>query len=196
MTLRLDQPRLRELQRLAREAGLRPGQLAQRWVEERLAGIGSGSRTDDGVPRAVDADGAALQMRSTEAMTADLTQLSGQLAMQAERIDRLAEQVAALSAASATPATAPERRPVGAKEGGRRARLHEEIVTVLRAHGSPMSAGEIAQAIRERGLYRAPRSDEQVNGAMVSGRVSNPHYRSLFTRQGRRIGLAEAVPES
>lgn len=196
MTLRLDPPRLRELQRLAREAGLRPGQLAQRWVEERLAGIASGSRVDGGVPRAADADGTAPQTPSTtEATTAELAQLSGQLTVQAERIDRLAEQIAALSAAAATPAATPE-RAVGAREGGRRARLHEEIVTVLREHGSPMSAGEIAQAIRERGLYRAPRSDEQVNGAMVSGRVSNPHYRSLFTRQGRRIGLAEAVAES
>ncbi|MDQ3879833.1 MAG: hypothetical protein M3295_01975, partial [Chloroflexota bacterium] len=73
----------------------------------------------------------------------------------------------------------------------RRARLHEEIVAVLQANGGPMSAGEIAQAIRERGQFRAPRSNEEVNGAMVSGRVSNPHYRSLFVREGRKIGLAE-----
>jgi hypothetical protein len=68
-------------------------------------------------------------------------------------------------------------------------------MAVLRDSGGPMSAGEIAQAIRERGNYRAPRSNEQVNGAMVSGRVSNPHYRSLFVREGRRIGLAEAAQE-
>ena len=186
MTLRLDPPRLRELQRLAREAGLRPGQLAQRWVEERLAGIGSASPVDE-APRAAQTHGAAT--------TAELAELSGQLALQAERIDRLAEQIAALSTAPAAPDTPPERRAAAA-EGGRRARLHEEIVTVLREHGSPMSAGEIAQAIRDRGLYRAPRSDEQVNGAMVSGRVSNPHYRSLFTREGRRIRLAEGAAES
>ena len=166
MTLRLDPDRLRELQRLARDEGLRPGQLAQRWVEERLAGGAPASDTAGPSPAAVD-PGLADRVDTLLA-----------------RVDELEAQVAKLQAGrQASPAP---------REGGhgRRARLHEEIVSVLQASAEPMSAGEIAQAIRERGQFRAPRSNEEVNGAMVSGRVSNPHYRALFVREGRKIGLA------
>ena len=176
MTIRLDPPRLRELQRLAREAGLRPGQLAQRWVEERLerGDEPAAARTLAGVAATPD--------------TRQLDELRARLDEQAERLEELSGRVSALSSRRET--AIPE-APRAAAAGPRRPRLHEEIVEVLREAGGVMSAGEIAQAIRERGRYRAPRSNEQVNGAMVSGRVSNPHYRSLFVREGRRIGLAE-----
>ena len=55
-----------------------------------------------------------------------------------------------------------------------------------------MSAGELASAIAERGRYAPPRSGKPLDAAMVSQRVSNPTYRSRFTRQGGQIGLAEA----
>lgn len=174
MTLRLDPPRLRELQRLAREEGLRPGQLAQRWVEERLGGRGAPARGESD-----------LEGRS------ELAALGERIDQLAGRLDELAAQVTRL-AATRTSGAARETTP----SPGRRARLHEEIVAVLKEAGEPMSAGEIAQAIRQRGNFRAPRSNEEVNGAMVSGRVSNPHYRSLFVREGRKIGLAEQPSES
>ena len=174
MTLRLDPPRLRELQRLAREAGLRPGQLAQRWVEERL---------DRGPAR----DGAGADV-------ARLDELASRLEEHSTQLEELSQRVAALSARRERETSPPEGQ-AARSASPRRPRLHEEIVAVLRESGGVMSAGEIAQAIRERGNYRAPRSNEQVNGAMVSGRVSNPHYRSLFVREGRRIGLAEGAPE-
>lgn len=177
MTIRLDPPRLRELQRLARDAGLRPGQLAQRWVEERLA-VGPAGASAAGAP------GGARDDSQTDG-SPQLDRLSELVADHTARLDHLAAQVAALTAAP------PQQPATDRGDSGRRPRLHEEILAVLRESGRAMSAGEIAQAIRDRGNYRAPRSNEQVNGAMVSGRVSNPHYRSLFVRDGRRIGLVE-----
>lgn len=176
MTLRLDPERLRELQRLARDEGVRPGQLAQRWVEERLAGGGVRDAAVPGVEAAAPTDTSGLSER-VESLAA--------------RLEELAAKVAGMETARSV-AASPARAPA---TDGRRARLHEEIVAVLEANREPMSAGEIAQAIRERGHFRAPRSNEQVNGAMVSGRVSNPHYRALFVREGRKIGLSKASPE-
>lgn len=72
----------------------------------------------------------------------------------------------------------------------RRGSLHSEIVTVLEQSGEPMTAAEIADAIRERDAYRAPRSGHPITGASVSRRIANPYYRSLFERRGRRVGLA------
>jgi hypothetical protein len=72
-----------------------------------------------------------------------------------------------------------------------RPRLHEEIAAVLRANGEPMSVAEIANEIRERGVYRPPRSRQPIGTAAVSSRISNPHYRSLFSRSGRAVSLAK-----
>lgn len=186
MTLRLDPRRLAELQRQAREAGLRPGQLAQRWVEERL------DRRE--IPERDEAGARGGGSEAAPRAVAGFDELSARIAEHASRLDQLAAQIAELRGAGGVrtaPATA-----APATDGGRRPRLHEEIIRVLQEAPGPMSAGEIAQAIRERGQYRAPRSNEQVNGAMVSGRVSNPHYRALFVREGRRIGLSERPAES
>jgi hypothetical protein len=68
--------------------------------------------------------------------------------------------------------------------------LHEEIASVLSATGGPMSAREIADAIRNRGRYRG-RSTKPVSAALVSKRVSNPNYRVLFTRDKHKISLAQ-----
>lgn len=180
MTIRLDPPRLRELQRIAREAGLRPGQLAQRWVEERLQAGDAPQPVAERTPERESGKTAALAARVEEL---------------AARLDELAARVSSQTAAAPAQGTNGQSRPAAADEP-RRPRLHEEIMAVLRESGGFMSAGEIAQAIRERGNYRAPRSNEQVNGAMVSGRVSNPHYRAQFVREGRRIGLAGSASES
>lgn len=68
--------------------------------------------------------------------------------------------------------------------------LHDEIVSVLRQREQPMTAAEIAEAIRLRGLYRPPRSADPISGAIVSRRISNPSYRSLFSRTGRKVTLS------
>jgi hypothetical protein len=67
--------------------------------------------------------------------------------------------------------------------------LHSEIVAVLRDRGEPLSAAEIAQAIRSRGRYHPPRSGS-ITGAAVSRRIANPYYKTLFERSGRRVTLA------
>jgi hypothetical protein len=67
--------------------------------------------------------------------------------------------------------------------------LHEEIAAVLAERG-PMSAGELATAVTERGIYAPPRSGKPLDATAVSVRVSNPRYRSRFTRAEGKIGLA------
>jgi hypothetical protein len=75
-------------------------------------------------------------------------------------------------------------------ETSRRTSLHTAIVEVLEDHGGPMTAAQIADAIRIRGAYRSPRSGQPITGATVSRRVANPYYRDLFERDGRRLDLA------
>jgi hypothetical protein len=79
---------------------------------------------------------------------------------------------------------------VSATPSGERVALHDEMIAVLRERG-PMTARELAGAIAERGRYAPPRSGKTLDAAMVSQRVSNPTYRSRFTRNEGRIGLAE-----
>jgi hypothetical protein len=85
----------------------------------------------------------------------------------------------------------PSRR--GPRAGRRRESLHNEIVTVLEQRGQPMTAAEIAAAIRQRGHYKSPRSANPISGAAVSRRIANPYYRSLFERRGRHVRLAADV---
>lgn len=78
-----------------------------------------------------------------------------------------------------------------ANERGPRVPLHEEIAAVI-AESGPLSAGDIATAIVQRGRYSAPRSDRPLDAATVNSRVSNPIYRSRFRREDGKIGLAES----
>jgi hypothetical protein len=190
MSIRLDPRRVGTLKQLAADAGVRPGDLVRQWVEERLD--------------------AARQGVATPAAAQDL----------ASRLSELAERVAALEAASgSTPAPAvaapvpteapadvseaiPEppaadeaprrasRQRVSAKPATERVALHDEMIAVLSERG-PMTAAELAAAVAERGRYAPPRSGKPLDAAMISQRVSNPVYRSRFTRNEGRIGLAE-----
>lgn len=65
--------------------------------------------------------------------------------------------------------------------------LHHEIIDVLHDAGEPMSVAEIAAAIRTRDVYHAPRSGNPITGATVNRRISNPQYRSMFERTGRKV---------
>lgn len=88
-------------------------------------------------------------------------------------------------------AEAPARpKRLAASPSGPRVALHDEMIAVLAERG-PMSAGELAAAVAERGRYQPPRSGKALDAAMISQRVSNPTYRARFTRDGGRIGLAE-----
>jgi hypothetical protein len=199
MSIRLDPRRLGALKLLAAEAGVRPGELVTRWVEERLDAARSGA-----APSAIAPDGLA-------ALAARVEEL-------ARRLDRMGAAPAAEPAATLAPAAiseAPAKRGRGrprkvAAEGApapTRARatrkasptakgratakvaLHDEIAAVIAERG-PQTAAELAGAIVERGLYRAPRSAKPLDAAAVNARVSNPIYRGRFVRRERRIGLA------
>jgi hypothetical protein len=194
MSIRLDPRRLAALKQLAGEAGLRPGELVLRWIEERI-------------------DAERRGVAGTVAPRGDLGALTA-------RIDELADRIAALEsapagepslaaaapeAAEAAPEIAREAEPELAAEPRRRGRprkaaapsapagprvaLHDEIIAVIQERG-PSSAAEIAAAIAERGRYAPPRSGKGLNAATVNSRVSNPAYRERFRRQDGRIGLA------
>jgi hypothetical protein len=181
MSIRLDPRRVGILKRLAAEEGVRPGELAVRWLEERLDAVRVGAPTP--APAAL-----------SSAALAELTSRIDELSL---RVDRLAAAPPApltpapMAANSARPSRKSATRRKGSKSGtSARAPLHAEIIAVLNEHG-PQTAAELASAIVERGVYQPPRSGKPIDAAMVNGRVSNPTYRGRFTRSGGRIGLAE-----
>ncbi|MGI8872264.1 MAG: hypothetical protein ACR2KI_06675 [Candidatus Limnocylindria bacterium] len=90
---------------------------------------------------------------------------------------------------SAAASTARRRRSAATRGRGSRVPLHDEIIAVIAERG-PLRAAEIATAVTERGRYVAPRSGKKLDAAAVNSRVSNPVYRSRFTRSDGRIGLS------
>ncbi len=204
MSIRLDPRRLGALKLLAAEAGVRPGELVTRWVEERLDAARAGGTP--ALPVAPDAL-AALSSRVDE-----LYRRLDEMAAPAlpSTVASAAEDAAA--AVTATPAKRGRGRPRKVVDGtappprarrsaaGRtsakrkaatasRVPLHEEIAAVIAERG-PQTAAELATAIAERGRYQAPRTAKPLDAATVNARVSNPTYRSRFVRRERRIGLA------
>lgn len=199
MSIRLDPRRLAALKLLAAEAGVRPGELVTAWVEERLDAARAGKSV------------------AAAAAPAALAELSRRVDELAKRLDALAAgeragEVASASAEAApseappeapakrrpgrprktpAPSPAPSATADGADVAGPRVPLHEEIAAVIAERG-PLTAAEIAGAIGERGRYHAPRSARPLDAATVNSRVSNPAYRARFTREGGRIGLANA----
>jgi hypothetical protein len=182
MSIRLDPRRVGILKRLAAEEGVRPGELAVRWLEERLDAVRLGT------PMAAPA----------AASDAALAELASRLDELSRRVDRMASvappspaPVASAAAMPSPPGISKPRRSKGSKtDTTARSPLHEEIIAVIRERG-PQTASELASAIAERGRYQPPRSGKPIDAAMINGRVSNPTYRGRFARSGRRIGLAE-----
>jgi hypothetical protein len=219
MTVRVDPRRLGLLKQLAAEAGVRPGELVQLWVEQRLDAE-RGGLAPAGAP--------IVPTAPTAEATSAITTLAARLDDLFRRIATLeASQVAALApppaaAPTSAPSTAgpasadaaPRKRGRprktetavpsastqarrGTARGGarrapaqRRVALHDEIIAVIRERG-PLTAAELAAAVKERGRYYAPRSAHPLDAAIVNSRVSNPVYRSRFRRHEGRIGLAE-----
>jgi hypothetical protein len=183
MSIRLDPRRLGSLKLLAAEAGIRPGELVTRWVEERLDAARSGAPA----PTAVDSDA--------------VSNLSARVDELARRLDQIAGTSAAEPATETeAPAPAPAKRGPGrprkagarsSKKASPKVALHDEITAVIRELG-PQTAAELASVIAERGLYKAPRTVKPLDAATVNARVSNPTYRARFVRREHRIGLAEA----
>ena len=185
MSIRLDPRRLGVLKRLAADADVRPGDLVLLWVTERL----DAERPGSAVPSSLDAE----LTRRLDELTARIQALEASRGAQTSAAPpAVAEMVPVEVEGSATPAPAPRKRrtKVSSAPAGPRIALHEEMIAVLTDRGSPMTAAELAEAIVERGRYAPPRSGKPLDAAMVSQRVSNPTYRSRFTRNEGRIGLA------
>ena len=188
MSIRLDPRRVGTLKQLAAEAGMRPGDLVRQWVEERIDAARGGTRPDTGGTDRILGLIAAL-----EARLAALEATAGATTPSPAAETAAPEPAAAESEAPAaeTNGKRPARRKrVSASPSGRKVALHDEMIAVLRERG-PLTAAELATAVAERGKYAPPRTAKPLDAAMVSQRVSNPTYRSRFTRENGRIGLAE-----
>ena len=171
MSIRLDPRRVNALKHFAGEAGMRPGDLVRQWVEERL----DASRT--GAEPAT--DGLKAQL---EALVARVEALESSSTPPVQPTD-----------APPGPDSGPKRRKrtkVSAAPSSERVALHDEMIELIADRG-PMSAADLAKAITERGRYTPPRSGKPIDAATISQRVSNPTYRSRFTRNEGLIGLAE-----
>ena len=188
MSIRLDPRRVGTLKQLAADAGVRPGDLVRQWVEERL------DAARQGVPTPAAAGDLAARLSELAERVAALELASGSTALVPEAVP--AEPAA--DTAEDTQATPPKevaprrasRQRVSAKPAAERVALHDEMIAVLSERG-PMTAAELAAVVAERGRYAPPRSGKPLDAAMISQRVSNPVYRSRFTRNEGRIGLAE-----
>jgi hypothetical protein len=181
MSIRLDPRRLAALKLLAAEAGLRPGELVTRWVEERL----DAARAGGGVP-------------GPQASQDGLAKLSARIDELARRLDAVSASppltaipIPAGQAESGAPQPRRRGRPPKARATARspKVALHDEIIAVIAERG-PLTAADLADAIVARGRYAPPRSGKPLDAATVNGRVSNPTYRARFVRSGGRIGLA------
>jgi HK97 family phage major capsid protein len=214
MNVRVDPRRLRLLKELAADAGVRPGELVQRWVEERIDAERSGTPASGEILDTLNATLASMASR-LDALAARVGVLERASAAGREQPARsegpggetTAEPAPAPAAASAdaeapAPAARPRRRgrqqrssgstpatDASPAAGGARVALHDEIIEVIRERG-PMRAGELASAISERGRYVAPRSSKPLDATTVNSRVSNPVYRDRFVRREGKIGLA------
>lgn len=184
MSLRIDPRRLQTLKQLAADEGVRPGDLVRQWVEERIdAARGGAPASGSGLHsliQSLEARVAALESATTSAPDLQAVAIEPEAAAPAPEP----------SAEQATDRPARRRRNAVSAAPAERVALHDEMIAVLRERG-PMTAGELAGAIAERGRYAPPRSGKPLDAAMVSQRVSNPVYRSRFTRNEGRIGLAE-----
>src|SRR6266568_3932742 len=152
MTVRVDPRRLGLLKQLAAEAGVRPGELVQAWVEQRL----DAERAGGGAPIA------------PSSSAADST---GALAALASRLDDLVRRIAAIEGARATQAAqpAPSSAPTSfdAQTAPRKRGRPRKVEATAAAAGSVRGASprrrraaatlrialhdEIIAAIRERG---------------------------------------------
>jgi len=200
MSIRLDPRRLGALKLLAAEAGVRPGELVTRWVEERLdAARAGGMATTPSAPDAL------------AGLTARIDELARRLDAMTAPIDAIASEAAATPAVAPVkrgrgrppkviettsadaPVARPKRAPRGAaaakRRGAAKVALHDEIAAVIAERG-PQTAAELASAIVERGNYQPLRSAKPLDAAAVNARVSNPTYRGRFLRRERKIGMA------
>lgn len=199
MSIRLDPRRLGALKLLAAEAGVRPGELVTRWVEERLDAARTGAARTGAAPSAIAPDGLATlaarvdelarrldRMAATPEPAPSTTVEPGPSAEAPVKRGRGRPRKVTGNAATAAPGTRPKRTTT--RRAAAKVALHDEIAAVIAERG-PQTAAELAGAIADRGRYHA-RSAKPLDAAAVNARVSNPTYRARFVRREHRIGLA------
>lgn len=177
---------------------MRPGDLVRQWVEERIDAARGGAAPSApagdrllGLIASLEARVAALEATTSPAASAPAPDEPAPEAQPEPEQEAATEpDVAEISEAETAPPRPAQEKRVSAAPSGEHVALHDEMIAVLRERG-PLTAGEIAAAVAERGRYAPPRSKKPLDAAMISQRVSNPTYRKLFTRSGGRIGLAE-----
>jgi hypothetical protein len=199
MNIRLDPRHLGTLRTLASEAGVRPGELVTIWVTERLDAERSGapSPTDIGPVLESLNDRIEALSRRIDALAAGGPTAPATEPATPKRRGRPPKAAAEAMTNGATAEPEPKRRgrkaavakPKRSRGKNPAVPLHEEIAAILAERG-PMTAGDLATAVTERGVYAPPRSGKPLDATAVSVRVSNPRYRSRFTRSDGMIGLA------
>ena len=187
MAIRVDPRRLGLLKELAAAEGLRPGQLVQRWVEERLDAERSGAPVHAGAG-AVATDRVQALEANVATLTSRVDELVASLSAAPEPASPTAPQTEAHPRRRGRPRKRPLAQPKASATG--KVALHDEIIAVIGDRG-PSTAAELATAIRERGQYQPPRSAKPLDAATVNSRVSNRVYRARFRRSGGKISLAE-----
>lgn len=210
MSIRLDPRHLGTLRALASEAGVRPGELVTLWVTERLDAERRGAPSPLEVGPVLESLNDRIEALSKRVDALALGSLGSAIAEAAPQVDiepaptkrrgrppKSAAAAVTPDAAAETAESAPRTRGKRkAKASTRRARgknpavpLHDEIAAVLAERG-PLTAAELAATVTERGIYAPPRSGKPLDATAISVRVSNPRYRSRFTRSDGKIGLA------
>ncbi len=192
MSLRLDPRRLTAFKRLAAEVGVRPGELARIWIEERIDADRSGAPGGLAALSGVDDLRARLDELVARVAALESGGAPAAASVPEEPAAPEAPEAATASPAAPAPRRTRRRRMTAAERDGDSGRvaLHDEIIAVINERGAS-TAAEIAQAITERGRYMPPRSGKPLDAATVNGRVSNPVYRARFRREDGRIALAE-----
>jgi len=209
MSIRLDPRHLGTLRTLASEAGVRPGELVTLWVTERLDAERRGAPSPGDISAVLESlnDRIESLSRRVDALSAGggKTRAETPVAEAPKAETPRAEAAPATQPAEAAPkrrgrppkTTAatngvkarPTRKPARTRGKNPAVPLHDEIAAVLAERG-PMTAADLASTITERAVYAPPRSGKPLDATAVSVRVSNPRYRSRFTRSNGMIGLA------
>ncbi len=220
MNIRLDPRHLGTLRALASEAGVRPGELVTIWITERLDAERSGAPSPtaigpvleslneriEALTRRVDALAGetpvpdAPDVAGAPEATPPSDEHAGKKKKKRGRPPKTSTDAPAASDANGTSGgvadTPPTKRRRASSAKAKKSRgknpavpLHDVIAAVLAERG-PMTAADLATTITERGIYAPPRSAKALDATAVSVRVSNPRYRSRFTRAEGKIGLA------
>lgn len=198
MNIRLDPRHLGTLRALASEAGVRPGELVTLWVTERLDAERSGAPSPSAIGPVLESLNERIEAlsRRVDALAGGPTPTTAAHAApttdeQDQKKKKKRGRPSKAGGADADGVAPPKRRSKAKKTRGKNPAvpLHEEIAAVLAERG-PMSAADLATAVTERAIYAPPRSGKALDATAVSVRVSNPRYRSRFTRSEGKIGLA------